>query len=87
MPSGLVSLRDALLAFVEAKATQAQLHIQPLHRHIVERLTIEGGFRPEDLSPRPPLRIETLGMGRSRRHRLHYDEAAAKPLSRRYWAD
>jgi hypothetical protein len=78
MPSGLVSLRDALLAFVEAKATQSQLHIQPLHRHIVERLVIEGGFRPEDISPRPPLKIETIGSGRNRRHRLHYEETAAR---------
>lgn len=43
----LVSLRSALLAFVEAEAVQSQTHIRPLHRHIAERLVIEGGFRPD----------------------------------------
>ena len=78
MSNGLISLRDALRAFVEAEATQSQLHIRPLHRHIVERLVIEGGFRPDDMSPHPPLRIEIVGTGRERRHRLVYDEAAAR---------
>ncbi|MFO0790334.1 MAG: hypothetical protein U0805_12845 [Pirellulales bacterium] len=77
MHSGLISLRDALRAFVEAEATQSQLHIRPLHRHIVERLVIEGGFRPDDISPHPPLRIEVGGGGRDVRHRLVYDESAA----------
>ncbi len=77
MSNGLISLQDALRAFVEAEATQSQLHIRPLHRHIVERLVIEGGFRPNDISPHPPLRIETVGTGRQLRHRLFYDESAA----------
>ena len=76
MSEGLVSLRTALMAFVEAKAAQSQAHIKPLHNHIVERLVIEGGFRPEDISPRPPLRIETVG-GDRRRHSLVYDESQA----------
>jgi hypothetical protein len=78
MSNGLISLRDALRAFVEAEATQSQLHIRPLHRHIVERLVIEGGFRPDDMSPHPPLRIEVYGSGRGLRHRLVYDETAAR---------
>jgi hypothetical protein len=78
MINGLTSLRQALVAFVEAEATQNQLHIRPLHRHIVERLVIEGGFRPEDVSPSPPLKVETVGAGATRRHRLVLDEGSAR---------
>jgi hypothetical protein len=79
MSNGLVSLRAALQGFVEAEATQSQLHIRPMHRHIVERLVIEGGFRPDDISPRPPLLIRNVGTGRARRHVLEFDEASARP--------
>ncbi len=78
MSSGLTRLEDALRAFVEAESTQSQSHIQPLHRHIVERLVIEGGFRPEYISPQPPLRIEISGPPRAERYRLIYDESAAR---------
>jgi hypothetical protein len=79
MGNNLVSLKSALREFVEATATQSQSHIRPLHQHIVQRLVIEGGFLPEEISPRPPLRVETVGSGSSKRMRLHYDESAAKP--------
>lgn len=79
MPDDLTSLSNALQAFVTATQTQNQEHIRPLHAHIVERLVIEGGFRPVDISPRPPLRIETVGTGKSRRHRLNFDPDAARP--------
>lgn len=79
MPEEFVSLRAALTTFVEAEATQSQAHIRPLHRHIVERLVIEGGLNPEEISPRPPLRVETRGAGSSRRHELVFDESAARP--------
>src|SRR3954465_15897367 len=77
MDSGLAPLKDALLAFVEGQSTQSQEHIRPLHRHIVERLVIEGGPQPEDIAPCPPLRIEVVGAGRSRRYLLHYDESCS----------
>lgn len=79
MPDRLVSLRSALLAFVEAEAVQSQTHIRPLHRHIAERLVIEGGFRPDDISPSPPLRIELVRGRRPIVYRLLYDESAARP--------
>jgi hypothetical protein len=41
MSEGFVSLKTALHSFVEATATQSQLHIRPLHQHLVERLVIE----------------------------------------------
>lgn len=75
----LVSLRKALTAFAEASRHQSQEHIKPLHWHIACRLVIEGGFRPEAIVPAPPLRIETTGSGRNRKHRLVSDPQAAKP--------
>ena len=68
----------ALGKFVEALQTQNQEHIKPLHWHIACRLVIEGGFRPEHLTPKPPFIVETTGAGGNRRHRLIYDEAAAQ---------
>lgn len=59
MDSPFVSLHQALTAFVSETSTQGQAHIKPLHRHIVQRLVLEGGFRPEHLRPRPPLRVES----------------------------
>jgi hypothetical protein len=79
MSNGLVSLHAALVSFVEATAVQSQQHIRPLHRHLVERLVIEGGFRPDDITPRPPLRIESLGRGSAQRHLLVYDSSYARP--------
>ncbi len=54
-------LEDALKAFAEATETQSQSHIRPLHKHVALRLVIEGGFLPEDVSPRPPLAAEKVG--------------------------
>jgi hypothetical protein len=79
MSSSLITLKNALREFVEAIATQSQSHIRPLHQHLVQRLVIEGGFPPDEISPRPPLRIETFTSSGVRRHRLHFDEAAARP--------
>ena len=79
MSEELHSLRAALDAFVEATEVQSQGHIRPLHWHIAERLVLEGGFLPEDIVPRPPLRVDTSGAGRRRRHRLVYDPSAAEP--------
>lgn len=38
--------------------TQTQLHIRPLHEYVTCRLVLEGGFHPEEINPRPPLRVE-----------------------------
>lgn len=79
MTDGLVSLKSALTAFVEATATQSQQHIKPLHQHIVQRLVIEGGFHPDEISPRPPIRVETSSSSGRRRMLLHHDPSAARP--------
>lgn len=53
-----VTLREALKAFTRHSAgTQSAGHIKPLHWHVACRLVLEGGFRPDDLTPRPPLRV------------------------------
>lgn len=79
MNSSVINLTTALREFVQAVATQSQSHIRPLHQHIVQRLVIEGGFPPDEVSPRPPLRVESITSRGHRRHRLHFDESAAKP--------
>jgi len=58
----LVNKLDAFRHFAEFRgATQSQLHIRPLHEYVTSRLVLEGGFRPSELSPRPPLRTEEAG--------------------------
>jgi hypothetical protein len=54
--------------------TQSQAHIKPLHWYVASRLVVEGGFRPDDIIPRPPFRIEPRGS----RKLLVFDPSAAK---------
>lgn len=77
MHDRLVGLRDALCNFIDARETQSQSHIRLLHWHIAERLVIEGGFHPDSVVPRPPLRVETIRSGTRPRHRLIHDPDAA----------
>jgi hypothetical protein len=72
------TLSEALGKFVDALQTESQEHIRPLHWHLACRLVIEGGFRPEHISPKPPLRVETSGTGDKRKHCLVYDESVAE---------
>ncbi len=53
-----LTLSSATKAFVAATSTESGEHIKPLHRYLCIRLVIEGGFLPEELSPRPPLESE-----------------------------
>jgi hypothetical protein len=75
----LLGLKQALRAYVEAIETQSARHIKPLHWYIAARLAIEGGFHPNEITPRPPIRVESVGRGRDRRYRLHYDPSAGRP--------
>jgi hypothetical protein len=69
-----INLREALHHFgSHAGATQSQQHIKPLHWYIACRLVLEGGFHPDDITPRPPFRVTMKG-GKAL---LQYDPSAA----------
>ena len=53
--------------------TQSQQHIKPLHWYVACRLVLEGGFHPDELTPRPPFSV-TNRRGRSL---LHYSPETA----------
>lgn len=54
-------------------ATQSQQHIKPLHWYVACRLVLEGGFHPDELTPRPPFSVTD----RRGRHFLHYSPETA----------
>jgi hypothetical protein len=60
LPSYL-RLGAALAQFIAVQETQGQQHIKPLHQHIAIRLVIEAGFHPDEITPHPPLLVETRG--------------------------
>ena len=50
---------QALAAFAEfIGKTQSASHIKPLHWYVACRLVLEGGFSPDDITPRPPFRVQ-----------------------------
>lgn len=52
------SQREALRHFaIYTGPTQSQQHIKPLHWYVATRLVLEGGFRPEEITPRPPFEV------------------------------
>lgn len=72
------SQADALAAFAEfTGATQSAGHIKPLHWYVACRLVVEGGFHPDDVTPRPPFRVERVG-GKGRLPLLVFEPAAAR---------
>ncbi|MDP2260093.1 MAG: hypothetical protein Q8J89_10300 [Caulobacter sp.] len=49
---------QALAAFAEFTGkTQSASHIKPLHWYVACRLVLEGGFGPDDITPRPPFHV------------------------------
>ena len=48
--------------------TQSQQHIKPLHWYVTCRLVLEGGFHPDELTPRPPFTVSRRRGG----HLLHH---------------
>jgi hypothetical protein len=67
-------LEAALAQYVAVLETQGQRHIKPLHQHVALRLVIEGGFHPDEITPHPPLVIETS----AGKHRLLLDAASER---------
>jgi len=55
--------------------TQSAQHIKPLHWYVACRLVIEGGFHPDDITPRPPF-IVRKGKGKGSLHLVHAPESA-----------
>ena len=69
-----VNQREALHHFAtHAGATQSQQHIKPLHWYVACRLVLEGGFHPDDITPRPPFKVVTRGS----KNFLHFDSGVA----------
>jgi hypothetical protein len=57
-----ISLRDALRAFAEnVSGHQGSGHIKPLHWYVACRLVLEGGFHPDDITPRLPFVVTERG--------------------------
>lgn len=69
-----VNIREALHHFGTYEGpTQSQHHIKPLHWYVACRLVLEGGFHPDDITPRPPFTVTT----RAGKHYLHFDQSVA----------
>jgi hypothetical protein len=69
-----INQREALHHFaMYAGMTQSQQHIKPLHWYVACRLVLEGGFHPDDITPRPPFSVTT----RSGRSYLQFDPTLA----------
>jgi len=68
-----IGLRRALREFAMAThGTTSQRHIKPLHWYIACRLCIEGGFDPDEITPRPPFRVVTSSSGKERRRTIEH---------------
>lgn len=65
--------REAFRIFATSEdATQSQRHIKPIHWYVACRLVLEGGFMPDEVTPRPPFTVDP------RNGRLAYDPSAAR---------
>jgi hypothetical protein len=74
-----INQREALHHFATyAGMTQSQQHIKPLHWYVACRLVLEGGFHPDDITPRPPFSVTT----KSGRSYLNFDPTLANGSER-----
>lgn len=65
-----LNLSEALHHFATyAGPTQSQQHIKPLHWYVACRLVLEGGFLPDEVTPRPPFVV----VNRRGKSLLQYD--------------
>lgn len=69
-----VSQADAFEHFAGYSGpTQSQQHIKPLHWYVACRLVLEGGFHPDEVTPRPPFVV----IRRRRGHAIGFDPETA----------
>ena len=69
-----VSQADAFEHFAGYSGpTQSQQHIKPLHWYVACRLVLEGGFHPDEVTPRPPFALIRRRRGRE----IHFDPGRA----------
>lgn len=70
-----INLREALHHFgTYVGSTTSQRHIKPLHYYVACRLVLEGGFHPDEITPRPPFTVTT----RAGKQYLHFDPTRAE---------
>lgn len=67
--SNLRTLRDAVVQLCSGSKVQSGMHIRSLQQFCATRLVVEGGFRPEWISPCPPLRSTRITNARYALHR------------------
>lgn len=76
-----LTLQEALRAFVRSDSRfQAASHIKPLHSYVACRLVLEGGFLPDDITPRPPFRVMKTRVGRIVEHDESLGEAGEQTV-------
>lgn len=69
-----LSLKEALREFALAThGTTSQRHIKPFHWYVACRLCLEGGFHPDEITPRPPFRVRESGSGSTLRRVIEHD--------------
>jgi hypothetical protein len=78
-PCKWISGPDAFKEFAtHTGKTQSAGHIKPLHWYIACRLVLEGGFRPDDITPRPPFEVQEVKGKKGRiSYFLKYNEKMA----------
>jgi hypothetical protein len=60
-----IGLEDALRRFaLHDTGTQSAGHIRPFHWYVACRLVVEGGFDPDDITPRPPFVVHSGHKGK-----------------------
>jgi hypothetical protein len=75
-PCQWISGREAFRRFAtHAGGVQSAKHIKPLHWYIACRLVLEGGFHPDEITPRPPFAVTSRTMRGRKRSLLSYDPA------------
>lgn len=79
-PPEIPGLAGGLVQLCKTVGTQSGEHIKPIHSYCGARLTLEGGFPPEWVSPRPPLLSKRIS---NQAFNLEHAPKAADKVERR----